>query len=304
MKREFSSSVFSPPFIIGQEKKEKRGNRTLPFADIATDFIACSEMDGAVLSLYTQPCRLKAGIFVLCLQGKIHASINLNRYEICPGDFVCIFPGSIIQYHGQTEELKIGILAFSAAFMGNINLTNSSMDFLPVMMENPLISLPEQTVRWFHDYFALLERSVLLHPERLHPEIVRCILHSVLYGVGYLYNRHSWDGPVSSRGEEIYRELLRLVRMNYQKERGVAYYARKLNISAQHLGSTVRQLTGRTILDIIADMVIMDAKAQLKSTSLSIQEIAWALNFPSVSFFGKYFKRYVAMSPQKYRDEG
>jgi len=49
-------------------------------------------------------------------------------------------------------------------------------------------------------------------------------------------------------------------------------------------------------------MVIMDAKAQLKSTNLSIHDIAYALNFTNMSFFGKYFKRHVGMSPQEYRN--
>ena len=40
-------------------------------------------------------------------------------------------------------------------------------------------------------------------------------------------------------------------------------------------------------------MVIMDAKAQLKSTDLSIHDIAYSLNFTNMSFFGKYFKRHV-----------
>ena len=49
-------------------------------------------------------------------------------------------------------------------------------------------------------------------------------------------------------------------------------------------------------------MVIMDAKAQLKSTNLPIYQIADSLNFNNVSFFGKYFKRYVGVSPQEYRN--
>ena len=35
---------------------------------------------------------------------------------------------------------------------------------------------------------------------------------------------------------------------------------------------------------------------------MSVQEIAYSLNFPSASFFGKYFKRYVGMSPLEYRN--
>ena len=61
-------------------------------------------------------------------------------------------------------------------------------------------------------------------------------------------------------------------------------------------------MTGKTVSEIIASIVIMDAKAQLKSTNQTIQEISYSLNFPNVSFFGKYFKRHVGMSPKEYRN--
>ena len=54
----------------------------------------------------------------------------------------------------------------------------------------------------------------------------------------------------------------------------------------------------------IRDRVITDAEAKLKSTDLTIQEIAYSLNFPDISFFGKYFKRYTGMSPKQYRENG
>ena len=83
---------------------------------------------------------------------------------------------------------------------------------------------------------------------------------------------------------------------------GSIIYADKLGISLQHLSTTVRQVTGRNVLDIIAHVVIVDVKAKLKSTNMTIQEIAYSLNFPSASFFGKYFKRHMGMSPLEYRN--
>jgi AraC-like DNA-binding protein len=75
-----------------------------------------------------------------------------------------------------------------------------------------------------------------------------------------------------------------------------------LGISLQHLSTTVKQVTGRNVLDVIAYVVIIDAKAKLKSSNMTIQEIAYSLNFPSASFFGKYFRRYVGMSPLEFRN--
>ena len=39
----------------------------------------------------------------------------------------------------------------------------------------------------------------------------------------------------------------------------------------------------------------------LRNTSKSIKELAAHMNFPSQSFFGKYFKEHVGMTPMSYR---
>ncbi len=45
----------------------------------------------------------------------------------------------------------------------------------------------------------------------------------------------------------------------------------------------------------------MEAKVLLKSTDLTVQEVAARLNFANQSFFGKYFKHQTGMSPSAYR---
>ena len=117
-----------------------------------------------------------------------------------------------------------------------------------------------------------------------------------------MYQKHTWNPPALTRKEEIRKQFVGLVMQHYTRERSISFYAEQLNITPQHLCTTIKQITGFTASDIIARMVILDAKAQLKSTELTIQEISYSLNFPNVSFFGKYFKRHVGMSPQAYRN--
>lgn len=59
---------------------------------------------------------------------------------------------------------------------------------------------------------------------------------------------------------------------------------------------------GISALQWIIRMVIADAKQMLRSSDLSIKEIASELNFSTQSFFGKYFKQYVGISPTEYRN--
>ena len=49
--------------------------------------------------------------------------------------------------------------------------------------------------------------------------------------------------------------------------------------------------------------MILEAKAMLKSSEQSIQEIADELHFANQSFFGKYFKHHTGFSPKEYRKQ-
>ena len=126
-------------------------------------------------------------------------------------------------------------------------------------------------------------------------------VHVLLRFVCHVYKSYSGDAHPITRKEEICKELVQLVTQHYAIERKAQFYADKLGISLQHLSTTVKQVTGKNVLDIISYVVFMDAKAKLKSTNLTIQEIAYSLNFPNASFFGKYFKRYVGMTPLEFR---
>ena len=117
-----------------------------------------------------------------------------------------------------------------------------------------------------------------------------------------IYHKFPGENSSSNRKKEICRELIQAITENYKNERRAQFYADKLGISLQHLSTTVRQVTGKSVLDTIAYIVIMDAKAKLKGTNMTIQEIAYSLNFPSASFFGKYFRRYVGMTPLDFRN--
>ncbi len=285
---------------IGQPSGKNPG-KVLPLLDLRELFYSCPAMNGEILKQYRIPCRLRAGVFVLCLQGTLEATIQFSRHNIRKDDFISILPDTIIQCHSQSEDLQLAFIAFSGDAVGAINIQKSSLDSLPLITEHPVIGLPPHTSQWFQDYFNLMGRASSLISSGLHPEIIKCIFESVLYGISYIYHGHLWEHPKRNRSEEIYNLFLQLVRKQYRKERGVAYYADALGISQQHLSITIRNLTGKNPLDLIAETVITDIRAQLKSTNLTIREIARNLNFPNSSSLGTYFKRYMHMSPLQYR---
>ena len=82
----------------------------IPKIDLPENWIIgrLSKNDIGLLNLYANnPCRLKAGIFVLCMRGDFEASINLTHYRVEPGSFITLPPGTILQIHKTEGNLEI-----------------------------------------------------------------------------------------------------------------------------------------------------------------------------------------------------
>lgn len=70
--------------------------KELPKIDLPEEWLIGTGVNKALLSLYTNfPCRLKSEIFVLCMEGEIEASVNLNRITVRANDFVTIMPREV-----------------------------------------------------------------------------------------------------------------------------------------------------------------------------------------------------------------
>jgi AraC-like DNA-binding protein len=95
--------------------------------------------------------------------------------------------------------------------------------------------------------------------------------------------------------------FIELVQENYRNERLIGFYADKLCITPKYLSKLVKDNTGRSAGEWIDSHVILEARAMLQSSDMTIQQIAASLNFPNQSFFGKYFKRATGLSPKQYR---
>lgn len=277
----------------------------IPKIDLPESWIIgqLSQNDIGLLNMYANyPCRLKAGIFVLCMQGDVEASVNLARYRVQSCSFITILPGTIFQIHKAEGNLQIYFMGFSSDFINHSPIYKQAIDMHFVVKDNPIIHLEEKAAEFLKAYFNLLLNLYDTYKSILNNALLNHILSGVLLGTGILYKDEMQAQTNLSKAEQISKNFNRLVIQNYTTQRSVAWYAKRLGITQAHLSTIVKQTTGKTCIEIITSMVIMEAKSQLKSTNLSIHDIAYSLNFTNMSFFGKYFKRHVGMGPLEYRN--
>ena len=130
-------------------------------------------------------------------------------------------------------------------------------------------------------------------------EIVHGIVYSIVNLIVDFYTVEKDDFPKVL--SEISLQFRKAVIENASKERDLKFYADLLHIHSKYLSHIVRKETGRTAGDWIRNQVVLEAKILLQQNKLTITQIVDMLNFSDESTFGKYFKRYAGMSPNKYR---
>ena len=96
-----------------------------PQVDLPCEILAWNDVTEDILNIYKQSCRLKAGIFAICTEGKMTATINLIDYEIKPNDLITLLPGTIIQFRERTEKVRLCFAGFSSECVERINLIKS-----------------------------------------------------------------------------------------------------------------------------------------------------------------------------------
>ena len=276
----------------------------LPKFDLPVDFVTDDSITGDILNQYGRfPCHIKAGVFVLCTRGTVRATINLSEYTITHNDFVTVLPGSFIQIHEVSSDTRVCFAGFSSEFISRVSYVETYLDFLPMILDNPIMALQEEVAQLYRNAFSLLIRAYSLPNTLDNKEILMSIFTIFFQGVSELYKRckPTTNEPIK-REHELYRQFIQLLMTHYTQEHEVSFYAKKCGVTPAHFSGAIRKASGHSPLAIITGIIIMNAKAQLKSTRLPVKEIAFSLGFNNLSFFNKYFRKHVKMTPQEYRE--
>ena len=104
----------------------------------------------------------------------------------------------------------------------------------------------------------------------------------------------------NTRQYKLFNEFINLLNQNHKQERSVQYYAQQMQISPKYLSSIIHSYTKLTASQVIDQYVVYAIKQSLYTNERNIKAISVEYNFPSQSFFGRYFKRITGMSPNEY----
>ncbi|WP_294454365.1 AraC family transcriptional regulator [uncultured Bacteroides sp.] len=266
------------------------------------DLTAGIDVTGNFKHLFKTPSKVPGYLFLLCFQGTCTITVHLTQYTMKKGTLLILLPDLYFQVLEQSDDCKFIFAGFATELVRSSSLFSKSIEYTPFIFEKPVLQLEKKGYELMYSYIRIIIKAKYIYNNVITQEQAALTFTQLILGLGNLIKNGKSVNQQYNRNQEIVKELVRTVVMNYQTERNVSFYAEKMHLSPQHLSTTIKKITGKTLTDIISSFIINDAKAKLKSTEMTIQEIAYSLNFPDISFFGKYFKRYTGMSPKQYRN--
>lgn len=214
-----------------------------------------------------------------------------------------ILPDQIVLQGERSDDFAGLFIAVSKDFMDMVIPTMQQLFPMFFMIkERPFVHITPEESQSFQEYHSFLWSKVKLKDNPFRKEITQGLLLALFYEIYNIYQGHAVQERIpKSRKEDLLERFIRAVSESYKEERSVSYYADKMFLTAKHLSTVVKEISGKTAGEWIDSLVVLEAKALLKSSELSIQEIADELHFANQSFFGKYFKHHTGMSPKEYR---
>jgi AraC family transcriptional activator of pobA len=100
----------------------------------------------------------------------------------------------------------------------------------------------------------------------------------------------------------ILNDLKEAIETHFKTKHSASNYADMLNISAKALARITKAHFNKTISNLIAERIIIEAKRELYLTNKPIKEIAYELGYDDEYYFSRFFKTNADVSPQLYRD--
>lgn len=282
------------------------------YSSLAGDYIVCRiDSDVRSLGMHQWPVRFDGMCVCLVRDGSLTGEIDFKPFEVTRNTLLVVGGSRTIRIDSPEQaSVVFDLLFLSSQFMHDLNFDLSSINIQEMLEEDSrttvsVLSDAEFEIIW--RFYGLLFRNAKENRNILYAKnIGRSLSVALMYQMMQIRINHTvrnHEGGSAARNRQIsyVQEFMKLLQMHHATERSITFYADKLFISPKYLSHLVKEATGRSASDWVAQFVILEAKNQLRFSNKNIQQVAYSLNFSSQSSFGKYFKHITGMSPSEYK---
>ena len=236
--------------------------------------------------------------------GSATLEIDMEKYELSkPSNMIRLLPGQIVAFNNISPDFDGDVIVMSKSFVESLLVyINGGIPFSFDKKLNAVVNIDEQE-KMASIFFKAIHHILTENADNPYKaKIVQHVMMAIFYSSEKI-SKNEVEKP-RTNADILSKEFLALVKEHFREERQLKFYADKMCITPRYLSRVVKECTQFSAADWIERLVVLEARALLKSTNMTGQQISDELNFPSQTFFGKYFKRRVGLSPKEYRRIG
>jgi AraC-like DNA-binding protein len=241
----------------------------------------------------------------LTRKGSANFDIGLEKYTTKRNSILFGIPGQIFSLHQYSKDFLAYYMLFTENFIADALLKYNRKQHYPFLSYSGLQSfqLDNNTADEIESIIFKMNQEVKERRSGC-SEMIKLYIHQIIllanrcYGTVLLSNNHA---PNSQ--QTLYNDFLKLVSQHFLTVRKVSAYAEMLHVSSDHLNRAIKSCSDKTAHELIDEMLLIEAKAFLLHTSLTIAEIAYKLEFSDPSHFNRFFKKYCELTPAEFRNQ-
>ncbi|MDR2036344.1 MAG: helix-turn-helix domain-containing protein [Bacteroidales bacterium] len=248
---------------------------------------------------FLHPFRMDLLTAVISIKGFAQGKINLKLCRSEAPGLTVIMADQILQHDSMSDDYEAVYIVMSRRFLESLNVDQNLSAFRTIR-ENPYIPLSEKALHAMLGYYNMMLGTIAADDNPYRLEIAKNLTRAFFYGIGYYI--HKMPEDKKNKNEQLAGKFLKLLEIHFKEYRDLSFYAEKLCLTPKYMSTIIKEGSGKSAGEWIDSRVMLEAKVLLKSASMTAQQIADLLNFPTQSSFSKYFKRLAGMSPKEYRN--
>ena len=242
--------------------------------------------------------------FTLITQGGMTLMNGDSKLSFSKNDIYTYYPGSLIHIIDVSDDFK------SICLFVDEQMTHSAQAFRNLLKASmiPLSQFGKSKLSLTRDDASRVHSVMMLISEYISQTLsLKNEILEMLYSVFIddLISIQAFEKTrfsISKQSEEIFISFYALLQKNYIEQHNIGFYADSLNITTTYLSRIVKTISGRTVMEYINEMLAIEATWLIKSTNLTVAQMADRLNFSTSAAFDKFYKRMRGCAPLSIRE--
>ncbi|HLW07302.1 MAG TPA: helix-turn-helix domain-containing protein [Marinilabiliaceae bacterium] len=241
---------------------------------------------------------------LLCHRGSITFLFNEVKMKCSRHEFVFWFAKSKLADLQFSKGFSATVLLVANQFLlDNIPDQNWGIDATLHSRQYPVKQLNDKNDRKrVLLNFQLLNNKFHDWEHRFYEEALKMQMQLFVLEMWHTFAKEYERRKRTLQTGTLYERFIDLIQDNCMKEREVQFYANQLNITAKHLNYVSKQNSGVSASEWILRHVRERIIFLLKDKQLNISEIAYRMDFSSRSFFTRYVKKLMGLTPSEFRN--